>query len=673
MKTSIATVSMGGLLREKMEAIAAAGFDGVEIFETDVTASDRRPEDIAAHAADLGLEVVALQPFRDFEGMPEPFRARAFDRARRKFELANRLGAPRMLICSNVSPHALGGVDRAASDLHELGDLADQFGIDVGFEALAWGRHVSDYRDAWEIVRRADHKRIGVILDSFHILARGLSPEPIRSIPADRVTFVQISDAPKLDMNVLQLSRHHRCFPGQGELDIPGFMAALDATGYDGWLSHEVFSDRFRMGSPRRIAFDGERSLVHLTGRTRKQAPLPAPTRAEGVSFVEFAVAGEEAEALASLFTAMGFARAGRHRSKKVDRYAQGDVNLVINAEPTGFAHSHYITHGPSVAALGVWVDDAARAMDRAEALLATTFRQPVGAGELEIPAIRGVGGSLIYFLDHTTELGKVWEVEFDTETDAVPPAGLTRIDHIAQSIPFEELPSWRLFYASILGFDRTPQVDVADPAGLVESQVLFSPDRSVQVALNSSQARQTQSSRFINEFFGAGVQHIAFATDDIFATVARMREAGVGLLPIPDNYYDDLEARFDLDPTLAADLRRRGILYDEDASGRYFQVYTQVIAERFFFEVVARDGYTGFGAPNAPIRLASQARLSRHPAIPRILSPSGGGLGWGLRHKRKLPSTGGAYPTFLSGAQPRIAPTLGPGAILRAGRIGSA
>ncbi len=619
MKTSIATVSMGGLLREKLAAIAEAGFDGVEIFETDVTASDRTPEEIAAQAADLGLEIVALQPFRDFEGMPEPERRRNFERARRKFELANRLGAPRMLVCSNVSPLALGGIDRAATDLRELGGLAEEFGIDVGFEALAWGRHVSDYRDAWEIVRRADHPRIGVILDSFHLLARGLSVDAIRAIPADRITFVQVSDAPKVDMDILQLSRHHRCFPGQGELDIPGFMAALGATGYDGWLSHEVFSDRFRMGSPRRIAFDGERSLVHLTGMTRERAPLPAPTRAEGVTFVEFAVGGEEAGMLSDLFRAMGFARAGRHRSKAVDRYVQGDINLVINAEPKGFAHSHYVTHGPSVAAIGFWVEDAARAMDRAEALLATSFRQPVGPGELEIPAIRGVGGSLIYFLDHTTELGRVWEVEFDPENgDPAPSAGLTRIDHVAQSIPFEELPSWRLYYASVLGFDRTPQVDVADPAGLVESQVLFSPNRAVQIALNSSQARQTQSNRFINEFFGAGVQHIAFAADDIFAAVERMRAAGVGLLPIPENYYDDLEARFDLDPETAANLRAFGVLYDEDASGRYFQVYTQVIAERFFFEVVSRDGYAGFGAPNAPIRLASQARLSRHPAVPR-------------------------------------------------------
>lgn len=618
MRTSIATVSMGGSLREKLEAVAAAGFDGVEIFETDILAHDGPPAEVGRMVRDLGLEIVAFQPFRDFEGMPEPRRARGFERAKRKFQLMNELGTENILVCSNISPQALGGIDRAAADLRELGELAAGFGVNVGFEALAWGRHIRDYRNAWEAVRRADHARVGIILDSYHILALGLPVDPIRAIPADRITFVQVADAPRIDMDLLQLSRHFRCFPGQGDLPIASFMAALRATGYDGWLSHEIFNDRFRMASPRRIAADGERSLIHMTGVARGGQPLPAPTPAEGVAFVEFALGEEEAGELGALFRAMGFAHAGRHRSKDVDWWRQGGINLVINTEADGFAHAHAITHGPSVAAIGLWVGDAGQQMDRAEALLAQTFRQPVGPGELEIPAIRGVGGSLIYFLDHGAELGRVWEVEFETVEDGDADAGLTRIDHIAQTIPFEELPGWRLFYLSILDLAKAPQVDVNDPAGLVESQVLYAPDRQVQIALNSSQSRQTQSSRFIDEFFGAGVQHIAFEAGDIFAAVGRMRGAGVELLPIPSNYYDDLEARFDLDPDLADRLRGLNILYDEDEHGRYFQVYTRVFADRFFFEIVAREGYKGFGAPNAPIRLAAQARLSRHPAVPR-------------------------------------------------------
>ena len=191
MKTSIATVSISGDLREKLAAIAAAGFDGVEIFENDFLAFDGGPAEVGRMVRDHGLEILLFQPFRDFEGMPEPQRARAFERAERKFDLMGELGADTVLVCSNVSPLALGGIDRAASDFRELGERAARHGIRVGYEALAWGRHVNDHRDAWEIVRRADHANVGLIVDSFHTLARGIDPETIRSIPGDRIFFPQ--------------------------------------------------------------------------------------------------------------------------------------------------------------------------------------------------------------------------------------------------------------------------------------------------------------------------------------------------------------------------------------------------------------------------------------------------------------------------------------------------
>ena len=618
MRNGIATVSLGGTLREKLAAIADAGFEGIEIFETDIVAHDGPPAEVGRMARDLGLEIIAFQPFRDFEGLPEPRRARAFERARRKFEMMAELGAPRLLVCSNVSPHALGGIDRAAADLRELGGIAEGYGVEIGFEALAWGRYIRDWRDAWEAVRRADHRNVKLVLDSYHALAPGYPTEPMRAIPADRISFVQLADAPRIDMDVLQLSRHLRLFPGQGELPIGDFMGAIEATGFDGWISHEIFNDRFRMALPRRIAADGERSLIAMTGKRRDGAPLPQKARLEGTAFLEFALDEEAAEDLGALFRAMGFAKAGRHRSKDVERFVQGGVNLILNTEKEGFAHSHYLTHGPAVCAIGLWVSDASLQTDRAEALLAPVHHAPVGPGELEIPSIRGVGGSLFYFLDHGDALGRVWEVEFEPVADDTPPAGIERVDHIAQSIPFEELPTWRLYYRTIFDLEPAAQVDVVDPGGLVESQALQSPDRSVRFTLNASQSRLTQSGRFLGEIFGAGVQHVAFACTDIFAAAERMRAAGARLLPIAGNYYDDLEARFDLDPALADRLRATGVLYDEDERGRYFQLYTAVFAERFFFELVQREDYDGFGAANAPIRLAAQTRLAPDPTLPR-------------------------------------------------------
>src|SRR5690606_27623367 len=136
------------------------------------------------------------------------------------------------LICSNVSPASLGGVDRAAADFRELGERAAARGLRVGYEALAWGTHVNDHRDAWEIVRRADHPSIGIILDSFHTLARRIDPNTIRSIPGDRIFIVQLADAPRLEMDLLSWSRHYRNMPGEGDLPVTGFMAAVAATGY---------------------------------------------------------------------------------------------------------------------------------------------------------------------------------------------------------------------------------------------------------------------------------------------------------------------------------------------------------------------------------------------------------------------------------------------------------
>jgi 4-hydroxyphenylpyruvate dioxygenase len=234
-----------------------------------------------------------------------------------------------------------------------------------------------------------------------------------------------------------------------------------------------------------------------------------------------------------------------------------------------------------------------------------------VGPGELEIPAVRGVGGSLVYLLDAKSELGRVWDIEFeDTGEGHSNAGGLLAVDHISQSMHYEEVLTWVLFYTSLLDVKKSPVQDVADPAGLVRSQVIQSEDGGIRIILNASQSQRTQSSRFLTELFGSGVQHIAFTTVDMIATVARLKQNGVKLLPIPDNYYDNLEANTDLPAERIAMLKANNILYDRDSEGEYLQVYTDTFEHRFFFEIVERgSGYNGYGATNAPIRLAAQAR----------------------------------------------------------------
>lgn len=628
MRTSIATVSISGDFEEKLAAIAAAGFDGIEIFENDFLAFDGSPREAGRLVRDHGLEIMLFQPFRDFEGMPEPQRGRAFERVERKFDLMQELGAELMLVCSNVSPLALGGIDRAAADFAELGERAAKRGLRVGYEALAWGRHINDHRDAWEIVRRADHPNVGLILDSFHTLARDLDPASIRAIPGDRIFFVQLADAPRIDMDPLYWSRHFRNMPGEGDLDVTGFMRAVAATGYDGVVSLEIFNDQFRGGSPRTISIDGHRSLLYLMDRVRRAEPgiaiqvpeMPDRVSVSGIEFIEFAADEREAGELGALLRHLGFRRSGRHISKEVELWRQGDIKVVINSEREGFAHSSYLVHGTTVCDIGLKVADAAATVARARTLGATPFEQAVGPGELKIPAIRGVGGGIMHFIDDVSELARVWEIEFEPVDDpeAPPEFGLVSIDHIAQTMNYEEMLTWLLFYTSIFDTRKTPMVDVVDPAGLVRSQVIENAEGSLRITLNGAENRKTLAGHFITESFGSAVQHLAFRSADIFATAARLQENGFLPLAISPNYYDDLEARFGLEPELLERLKAANILYDRDEQGEYFQLYSPNYGEGFFFEIVERrGGYAGYGAANAQVRLAAQKRALEEGSAP--------------------------------------------------------
>jgi 4-hydroxyphenylpyruvate dioxygenase len=464
-----------------------------------------------------------------------------------------------------------------------------------------------------------------VVLDTFHVLARGTDLNAIRAIPRDRISLVQVADAPKLDMDYLSWSRHYRCYPGQGELAVDAFMDALQATDFDGLISLEIFNDSFRAGSARNVAIDGQRSLLVMFDELRQRTGAPVrglptlPPRAHcrGVEFAEFAMEETAAAAFETALTALGFVKAGIHKSKDVTRWRQGDINLVVNCDKEGLAHSFNITHGSAVCAIALKVGDAAATLSRAAVLLDTPFRQMVRTGEIDIPAVRGLGGSLLYLIDDKTNLGRHWEIDFDMPSD-IPAGdsdvGLVAFDHIAQSMPYEEMLTWLLFYTSLIEMRKTPVQDVLDPGGIVHSQVIETMDGAFRLALNASLSRRMQSSRFLTERFGSGVQHIAFATNDIFATVERLRAAGVELLSIPKNYYDDLEARIDLPPDAFERLRANNVLYDRQGTGEYFQIYTETFDGGFFFEIVERRAYPGFGAANAPIRLAAQTRRVHDP-----------------------------------------------------------
>lgn len=612
MKTSIASVCLSGPLADKLQSAANAGFGGVEIFENDLIGAPQDARAIAQMMRDLGLECTMFQPFRDLEGMPEPQRTAAFARMARKFEIMDALGTDLVLLCSNCSPNALPERQRMLDDLHELGELAARHGKRIGYEALAWGRYVNDHRDAWSLVRDVDHPAIGLVLDSFHSLARDIPSSSIGDIRADKLFFVQLADAPRLSMDPLSWSRHFRVLPGQGDWPVAEYVAAIQRTGYDGWFSLEIFNDQFRAGAARQLAVDGLRSLHYLedeVARTLGRTPtLPDRVAVASTEFIEFAASHDEAEEFARYFRALGFRPVAGHRNKQVTRWKQGEINFVLNSEPDGYAHSHDIVHGGSVCAIGLGVTDQKAALDRAQALGITRFAQPVAPDEWDIPCLRGMGGSLLYLVD-AARRDVMWAEEFpDLQEQESPSPLLTRIDHVAQTMQQGEFLSWLLFYVSLFDMDTTAQLEIADPMGLIYSQAVQNADRSVRFTLNGSLAHQSLTSRFVRNYFGAGVQHIALATDDIFRAAQAAADAGLPMLAIGPNYYDDIEARFGLDHDLLERLRAGNILYDRDEQGEYFQFYSRAVAKRVFFEVVQRRNYDAFGAANAATRLSAQA-----------------------------------------------------------------
>ena len=270
MRTGIATVCLSGTLKEKMQACAIAGFDGIEIFEQDLVTSPLSPEEVRKMAADLGLTLDLYQPFRDFDSVGKDLLAANLRRAEAKFRLMSRLGMDTILACTNVATATIDDDGLRAEQLAALADLAGEHGVKVAYEALAWGKYVNDYEHAHRLVEMVDHPNLGTCLDSFHILSRDWDTAPIEAINPDKIFFVQVADAPKLSMDVLSWSRHYRVFPGEGQFELAKFMGHVVRAGYSGPVSLEVFNDVFRQSDVERTAVDAMRSLIWLEEQSAK-------------------------------------------------------------------------------------------------------------------------------------------------------------------------------------------------------------------------------------------------------------------------------------------------------------------------------------------------------------------------------------------------------------------
>jgi 4-hydroxyphenylpyruvate dioxygenase len=326
----------------------------------------------------------------------------------------------------------------------------------------------------------------------------------------------------------------------------------------------------------------------------------PNPMGTDGFEFVEYAA--PDPQLLRSLFERLGFPVVARHRSKNVTLQSQGDINFIINAEPESFGQKFAQAHGPSVCAMGFRVQDAAAAFQRAVALGAEPHRGAVGPMELNIPAIVGIGGSLIYFVDRYGERS-IYDVDFrPVATQPLERAGLTQIDHLTHNVHRGNMDQWTAFYAKLFNFREIRYFDIEGKKTGLFSRALTSPCGKIRIPINESQDEKSQIEEYLREYRGEGIQHIALSTDDIYRTVDVLRGRGVQFQDTPDTYYEGVDKRVAGHREDVVELRKRRILIDGNAAndeGILLQIFTANVIGPIFFEIIQRKGNQGFGEGN--------------------------------------------------------------------------
>lgn len=629
MRRSIATLCMSGTLRDKLEAAAAARFDAVELCEPDFIGFRGTPREVRSIADDLGIGIDLYRPLRDANDGIDGALPRAVDRAERKFDLMAELGDP-MLALPLATLSAANDAGRATEQLQTVAERAARRNLRVAVEASPNGQALLGVGNLWALVQRAKHPHLGLLLDSYQVLSTGEELGEIRDNPGNRIFFVRVGDARRPGWDGVR-GGFHRNFPGQGDLDLVGFLEQVLSTGYAGTLSLASFDDVLRATPSRRTGIDGMRALLFLESQVRGRL-LQARTKADGdqaadrildavslfdppkpsgfggVAFIEFGVHDDEAVRLGSLFEQLGFTRFGRHRSKAVTLYRQGDIRFAVNAEPAADARGRFTQEPACICSLGLLTEHPARAASRARALLSARQDTPRGAQEIELPTIIAPGGTMIQFVQQDQPV----EADFVEQREGSNSAGgLDVIDHVALGLTLEQVDTWILFTRAVMGLTAGDSADVAEPSGVMRGVGVANDTRSVRMLLNVSVVPSALPSRHSEAARnGAVIDSVALACHDIFATVERLRGNGVSFVPISGNYYDDLTAREVLDDATIERMRGQDIVCARSGAGTYYQAYTKPFEGRFYFQIVQRTASDGYGEMNEPLRAASLEQL---------------------------------------------------------------
>ncbi len=339
------------------------------------------------------------------------------------------------------------------------------------------------------------------------------------------------------------------------------------------------------------------------------------PMGTDGFEFIEYAA--PDPKAMGELFERMGFKPVARHRHKNVILYRQGGINFIINAEPDSFAQRFARQHGPSICAIAFRVQDAKAAYERAIALGAWGYAGVAGPGELNIPAIKGIGDSLIYLVDrwrgkdgaHDGDIGNIgfYDVDFEAlpgilSKEALNPAGfgLTYIDHLTHNVHRGRMGEWADFYQRLFNFREARYFDIEGQATAVKSKAMTSPCGKIRIPINEEgNEKSGQIQEYLDKYHGEGIQHIALGSTNLYETVDALQFAGVKLLDTSETYYELLPKRI---PGLAenlTDLQSRNILVDGNPGELLLQIFSENQLGPIFFEFIQRKGNEGFGEGN--------------------------------------------------------------------------
>ncbi|HET9334829.1 MAG TPA: 4-hydroxyphenylpyruvate dioxygenase [Sphingomicrobium sp.] len=332
---------------------------------------------------------------------------------------------------------------------------------------------------------------------------------------------------------------------------------------------------------------------------------LENPMGTDGFEFVEYAA--PDPELLRSLFAKMGFPAVAKHKRKNVTLHRQGDINFIINAEPGSLAEKFAAEHGPCACAMAFRVKDARFAHDRALSLGATDIINDVAAGEMEIPAIEGIGGSILYLVDRYGDKGTIYDIDFDffadaNELEAKHASHLTYLDHLTHNVNRGRMNHWAEFYERLFNFREIRYFDIEGKVTGLFSKAMTSPDGKIRIPLNESQDDKSQIEEFLREYKGEGIQHIALGSDDIYQTVDILRSRGIPFQDTPDTYYELVDGRVKGHGEPTAELEKRRILVDgapTEGQGLLLQIFTQNVIGPIFFEIIQRKGNEGFGEGN--------------------------------------------------------------------------